>query len=394
MTHMVLAAIVRALDAAVVMGWDILWALVLGFTLSGVVQAVVTKGEMSRLLPDARPRTILLASALGAASSSCSYAAVALARSLFRKGADFNAAMAFQFASTNLVLELGIILWVLMGWQFTLAEFVGGPIMIVLLNLMLRRAMTPARLAEARETAERGVAGRMEGHAAMDMSLAGGSVVSRALSPRGFTAISHYYVMDWASVWMDIVGGLLIAGALAAWVPKDVWSGIFLTHTPLWSKVVGPLIGPLVAVVSFVCSVGNVPLAAVLWNGGISFGGVVAFLFADLIILPILDIYRRYYGRRVALLLLGLFYAAMVGAGYIVELAFAALGLEPEGRRISVLQAGISWNYTTVLNILALALSALLIWRFARTGGPAMLAMMGNPAGDAPAGGHAHHHPM
>ena len=228
----------------------------------------------------------------------------------------------------------------------------------------------------------------------MDMSLAGGSVVSRALSPRGFTAISHFYVMDWASVWLDIAGGLLIAGALAAWVPKYVWSGIFLTHAPLWSKVVGPLIGPVVAVVSFVCSVGNVPLAAMLWNGGISFGGVVAFLFADLIILPILDIYRHYYGRRVALLLLGLFYAAMVGAGYVVELIFGALGLEPGGRRIAVLQAGISWNYTTVLNILALALSALLIWRFARTGGPGMLAMMGNEGDDVPAGGHAHHDPM
>jgi hypothetical protein len=171
MSHGVLGAVAAAFRMAFMMGWEILWALVLGFALSGVVQAVVTKGEMSRLLPDSRPRSILLATILGAASSSCSYAAVALARSLFRKGADFTAAMAFQFASTNLVLELGVILWVLMGWQFTLAEFVGGPIMIVLLALLLRRAMTPARLAEARERAERGIAGRMEGHAAMDMSL-------------------------------------------------------------------------------------------------------------------------------------------------------------------------------------------------------------------------------
>jgi hypothetical protein len=193
-------ALARALDMAFVMGWEILWALVLGFALSGVVQAVVTKGEMSRLLPDSRPRTILIASGLGAASSSCSYAAIALARSLFRKDADFIAAMAFQFASTNLVLELGVILWVLMGWQFTLAEFVGGPIMIVFLVLLLRRAMTPARLAQARAQAGLGVAGRMEGHAAMDMSLSGGNILSRALSPRGFTAISHFYVMDWASV--------------------------------------------------------------------------------------------------------------------------------------------------------------------------------------------------
>jgi uncharacterized membrane protein YraQ (UPF0718 family) len=363
---------------AFLMGWEILWPLVLGFALSGIVQAVVTKGEMSRLLPDSSARTILIASGLGAASSSCSYVAIALARSLFRKGADFIAAMAFEFASTNLVLELGIILWVLMGWQFTLAEFIGGPVMIVLLVLLLRRAMTPALLAQARAQAERGIAGRMEGHAAMDMSLSGGSILTRALSQRGFTAISHFYVMDWASIWIEIVGGLLIAGALAAWVPYAFWTSLFLSQDPVWSKVVGPLIGPMVAVISFVCSVGNVPLAAVLWSGGISFGGVVAFLFADLIVLPILNIYRKYYGLRVAMLLLVLFYAAMAVAGYVVELAFGVLGLVPGERRMQILQLGVSWNYTTVLNIVALAVSAVLVWRFLRTGGPDMLRMMGS----------------
>jgi uncharacterized membrane protein YraQ (UPF0718 family) len=380
-----LAAIRDALAMAFAMGWEILWALVLGFALSGVVQAVVTKGEMARLLPDSRPRTILIASGLGAASSSCSYAAVALARSMFRKGGDFVATMAFQFASTNLVLELGIILWVLMGWQFTAAEWVGGPIMIALLVVLLRTAMTPRLIAKARAQAERGIAGRMEGHAAMDMSLSGGSVISRALSAQGFTAISHFYVMDWASVWPDIVLGLLIAGALAAWVPHDFWTGLFLAHDPLGAKIVGPLIGPAVAVISFVCSVGNVPLAAVLWNGGISFGGVVAFLFADLIVLPIIDIYRKYYGLRIALILLGLFYAAMVGAGFIVELVFGAAGLIPAHRRAHVLEASVQWNYTTVLNCLFLALSAVLVWRFARTGGPEMLRMMHAVPGEAEA---------
>jgi uncharacterized membrane protein YraQ (UPF0718 family) len=377
---------------AFVMGWEILWPLVLGFALSGIVQAVVTKGEMSRLLPDSSARTILIASGLGAASSSCSYVAIALARSLFRKGADFIAAMAFEFASTNLVLELGIILWVLMGWQFTLAEFIGGPVMIVLLVLLLRRAMTPALLAQARAQAERGIAGRMEGHAAMDMSLSGGSILTRALSQRGFTAISHFYVMDWASIWIEIVGGLLIAGALAAWVPYAFWTSLFLSQDPVWSKVVGPLIGPMVAVISFVCSVGNVPLAAVLWSGGISFGGVVAFLFADLIVLPILNIYRKYYGLRVAMLLFVLFYAAMAGAGYVVELAFGVLGLVPGERRMQILQLGVSWNYTTVLNIVALAVSAVLVWRFLRTGGPDMLRMMGSEGESARKGDHAHHH--
>jgi uncharacterized protein len=388
----VIGEIGTALGMAFVMGWEILWPLVLGFALSGIVQAVVTKGEMSRLLPDSSARTILIASGLGAASSSCSYVAIALARSLFRKGADFIAAMAFEFASTNLVLELGVILWVLMGWQFTLAEFIGGPVMIVLLVLLLRRAMTPAHLAQARAHAERGIAGRMEGHAAMDMSLSGGSILSRALSQRGFTAISHFYVMDWASIWIDIVGGLLIAGALVAWVPHAFWTGLFLSHDPVWSKVVGPLIGPIVAVISFVCSVGNVPLAAVLWSGGISFGGVVAFLFADLIVLPIVNIYRKYYGLRMAMLLFVLFYAAMAGAGYIVELAFGVLGLVPGERRMQILQSGVSWNYTTVLNIVALAVSAVLVWRFLRTGGPDMLRMMGSEGQSARDGNHAHHH--
>jgi hypothetical protein len=188
--------------------------------------------------------------------------------------------------------------------------------------------------------------------------------------------------MDWVSVWVDIVLGLLIAGALAALVPPTFWTGLFLSNDPVWSKVVGPLIGPMVAVISFVCSVGNVPLAAVLWNGGISFGGVVAFLFADLIVLPILDIYRKYYGMRIAALLFGVFYAAMAGAGYIVELAFGVLGLVPGERRVQILQEGMSWNYTTVLDIVALVLSAILVWRFLRTGGPDMLKMMA--AQDAP----------
>ena len=369
----VLTSIGHALEQALVMGWDILWALVLGFLLSGVVQAVVTKGEMSRLLPDHRPRTVLLASALGAASSSCSYAAVALARSLFRKGGDFIAVMAFQFASTNLVIELGVILWVLIGWQFTVAEFVGGLIMIVLLTVLLRQAISPDRVAEARAQAERGVAGRMEGHAGMDMSLSGGTVLSRALSARGYTAISHFYVMDWVSVWIDVAGGLLIAGALAAWVPHSFWSSLFVTRSLVWSKVVGPLIGPLVAVLSFVCSVGNVPLAAVLWNGGISFGGVISFLFADLIVPPILDIYRRYYGAKVAAQLFGLFYLAMVVAGYLVEWLFGALGWIPGHQSVQIFQTSITWNYTTVLDILALLVSAALIWRFLGTGGPRML---------------------
>ena len=374
-------ALFSALSMAFAMGWEILWPLILGFALSGVVQAVVTKGEMSRLLPNSSPRSIVIASALGAASSSCSYAAVALARSIFRKGADFIAAMAFQFASTNLVIELGIIVAVLIGWQFVAAEFAGGLIMVAFLTVMLRGVMTRQRITEAKRQADRGLVGRMEGHAAMDMSVGGkGSILARITSPKGFTAVSHFFVMDWAMIWIDIALGLLIAGALAVWVPKEFWQAFFLSADPVGSKIVGPLIGPIVAIVSFVCSVGNVPLAAVLWNGGISFGGVIAFLFADLIVLPILDIYRRYYGLRIALLLLAVSYAAMAGAAYILELVFDVGGLVPQQRSAQIIEAHLTWNYTTWLNIAFLGLSALLVWRFLKTGGPQMLRIMNQPA--------------
>jgi uncharacterized membrane protein YraQ (UPF0718 family) len=372
----VAAALVDALSFAFGMTWEILWALVLGFALSGAVQAVVSKSEMTRLLPDDSARSITVACGLGAASSSCSYAAVALARSIFRKGANFTASMAFEFASTNLVIELGIVLALVMGWQFTLAEFVGGPIMIAFLVVAFRSTLTPALVGEARIQADRGLQGSMEGHAEMDMSLAGGSVLERLTSARGFTAISHYYVMDWASIWRDIAAGLLIAGALAAWVPESFWQSFFLVDHPLLAKIWGPLIGPLVAMLSFVCSIGNVPLAAVLWNGGISFGGVVSFIFADLIVLPILNIYRKYYGRRVTLYLLVTFYAAMVFAGLVVEILFGALGLIPAERNADVAEASVTWNYTTFLNMIFIGVSVVLVVRFLRTGGPAMLRTM------------------
>jgi len=380
-------AVLRALGMAFAMGWEILWPLILGFALSAVVQAVVSHREMARLLPDDRPRSIATALALGAASSSCSYAAVALARSLFRKGANFTAAMAFEMASTNLVLELSIIMLAFLGWQLTLAEFVGAPIMVGLLILLFRMFLNRNLLEQAKEQADKGVAGRMEGHAEMDMSVSeDGTLWQRITSEQGFTAISHYFVMDWASVWLDIAGGLLIAGALAAWVPAEFWQSFFLVDHPLVAKLWGPIVGPLVAVISFVCSVGNIPLAAVLWNGGISFGGVIAFIFADLIVLPILNIYRKYYGLKMAGFLFVTFYAAMAGAALIVEVIFGAVGLVPEQRNARVVEASITWDYTTWLNIAFLILAGLLVWRFLKTGGPAMLRMMNRPA----AMGHSH----
>src|SRR6184192_104763 len=330
----------RALSFAFGMTWEVLWALILGFALSAAVQAVVSKREMRRLLPDDSPKTLAIASGLGAASSSCSYASVALARSLFRKGANFTAAMAFQFASTNLVIELGIIMWVLLGWQFVLGEFVGGPLMIVFLAFVLRLFLSRRLVEDARAEAEKGRLGSMEGHAEMDMSVEddGRSLWHRLRSPEGLTATANYFVMDWAAVARDVFGGLLIAGAFAAWVPNSFWQRFFLEHHSTVAKFWGPIVGPAVAIISFVCSIGNVPLAAVLWNGGISFGGVLSFIFADLIILPIIDIYRKYYGWRMAGFLLVVFYVTMAASGLIVELVFDSLGLIPNERNAKVIE--------------------------------------------------------
>ncbi|MGW1552345.1 permease [Streptomyces sp. NPDC002346] len=371
-------AVLHALSITGSMTWEITWALILGFALSAVVQAVVRKSTIVSLLGDDRPRTLAVSAGLGVASSSCSYAAVALARSLFRKGANFTAAMAFEIASTNLVVELGVILALLMGWQFTAAEFVGGPIMIIVLAVLFRLFLRTGLLRQAREQAKRGLAGAMEGHAAMDMSVQrNGTFTRRLFSREGFTATSHVFVMEWAAILRDLVVGLLIAGAIAAWVPDSFWRTFFFDGHPLAAKLWGPIVGPLVAIASFVCSIGNVPLAVVLWKGGISFGGVVAFIFADLLILPILNIYRKYYGAKMAAFLSGTFYLAMVIAGYIVEFAFGGLGLIPDQADAKVPMEGVSWNYTTWLNIAFLILAAVLLVRFLRTGGLTMLHMMG-----------------
>ncbi|MFG5721615.1 permease [Streptomyces murinus] len=397
-------AIGHALSITGSMTWEITWALILGFTLSAVVQAVVRRETVVRLLGDDRPRTLALSAGLGAASSSCSYAAVALARSLFRKGANFTAAMAFEIASTNLVIELGVILALLMGWQFTAAEFVGGPIMIVVLAVLFRVFLRERLLRGAREQAERGIAGSMEGHAAMDMSVRGeGGFLRRLLSRAGLTSVSHIFVMEWAAILRDLVAGLLIAGAIAAWVPDDFWHTFFLAGHPLAAKLIGPLIGPVVAVATFVCSIGNVPLAVVLWKGGISFGGVIAFIYADLLILPILNIYRKYYGPRMAGFLLATFFVAIAVAGYVVEFLFGGLGLIPDQATARLPEEGIRWNYTTWLNIAFLLLAASLVIRFLRTGGTAMLRTMGGGPQEGDEGGdggrgsggrgdHDHHH--
>ena len=365
-------AIIHALSIAGSMTWEIAWALILGFALSAVVQAVVRRSTIVRLLGDDRPRTLAVAAGLGAASSSCSYAAVALARSLFRKGASFTAAMAFEIASTNLVIELGVILALLMGWQFTLAEFIGGPVMIVMIAVVFRLFLREKLLREARQQADRGLAGSMEGHAAMDMSVAGDRpFLQRLLSRDGYTAVAHVFVMEWAAILRDLIIGLLAAGDIAAWVPDSFWRVFFIAGHPLAAKIWGPLIGPVVAIVSFVCSVGNVPLAVVLWKGVTTVRHVFVMelttVIRDLVI-------------GLAAFLLAAFCAAMAGAGYLVELVIGSLGLIPSRASATIPDQGIAWDYTTWLNIVFGLLAVALLVRFVRSGGLPMLRMMnGSP---------------
>jgi len=384
----IIGALGSALWMAFTMLWQIFWGLSLGFLFSAIVEVVVSKSEMSRLLPDASPRSLTLASLLGAVSSSCSYAAVAMARSIVRKGGNFTSAMAFQFAATNLVLEIGVLMWVLISWQFAAAEFVGGPVMIVVLALLFRLFLRGPAEKEAIEQADKGIAGSMEGHAAMSMAAQDGTWKQRLASKQGWIAISHSYVMNWGMLWRDIGVGLLVAGALAAWVPDSFWQRFFLVGHPTAAMIWGAFAGPLIAVASFTCSVGNVPLAAVLWNGGLSFGGVASFIFGDLIILPILNIYRKYYGGKMTAFMAVTFYVAMVVAALVVEMLFQLFGWVPQERHTTVVGAAITFNYTTVLNIIFVAVFAVLTIVFFRTGGPEMMRMMER-------GGHdhgAHHH--
>ena len=372
-------AVWDALQMAFFMFWEVLWPLALGFLISAIVQSVVSRRAVQHVLGTDDLRGITFAALLGAASSSCSYAAVAVARGLFRKGATFANAILFEFASTNLVFELGLVLLVLLGWQFLTAELLGGLLMIAILAVVFKYTLRARMVDAARTQAEKGLRGRMEGHGEMDMSITEGPFVRRLLSARAFTAISHYFYMDVASLGQDLVVGFLVSGALAAWVPNSFWQALFLTKDPALASVWGPVVGPVISMLSFVCSVGNVPLAVVLWNGGISFGGVISFIFADLIILPILNIYRKYYGGRTAIYLLVVSYLAMVVAGFAVGGLFQLLGWVPAHHFIAVFQTRPSWNYTTFLDIAVLALAALLGWRFLRTGGPEMLRMMEMP---------------
>jgi len=342
----------RSLLEGFYMFYDTLWALVLGFALSGAVQAFVSKRQMQRALGDHRPVTVVRSSFFGMVSSSCSYAASALAKSLFARGADFTSSMVFMFASTNLVIELGLVLWLLIGWQFAVAEFIGGIIMIAILATVLPHVVDVRAIDAARSRLTTGgdLENGNDSPAAIGVQGQGGRLIrTRA----GWSEAAGYTISDVTMIRKELVFGFILAGFASIAVPVSVWQALFMTGNGFWSTLQNVIVGPVLAFVSFVCSIGNVPLAAALWKGGISFGGVIAFVFADLLALPLVLIYRRYYGTRLAVRLCLVFWAVMSTAGLLTELIFRAVGAIPPPAAGDIATTHIGWNYTTVLNIVA-----------------------------------------
>jgi uncharacterized protein len=351
----VLIDVAHSLREAFFMFWATLWALILGFGISGAVQAFVPRVDMERVLGRRGPREIGRAILFGAASSSCSYAASAMAKTLFQRGADFVSSMVFMFASTNLVIELGIVIWVLLGWQFALGELVGGVIMIALFSGLARLVLKRREIEAAR--ARLGEGGHVNEPASTRRRWR-----DRLRSPAGWADAASYTFADAKMLRKEMAGGYLVAGFLAVLVPVTVWNDVFVPGHGFWTSLQNVIVGPFIALIACVCSIGNVPLAAALWHGGISFGGVMSFIFADLIALPLLFIYRRYYGGRLALKLLLTFWAVMSAAGLAVEYLFLGVGIVPETRPATVVPTEFSWNYTTFLNIVFLLLLAGLWW--------------------------------
>jgi uncharacterized membrane protein YraQ (UPF0718 family)/YHS domain-containing protein len=347
--------VIDSLREAFFMLWETLWALVLGFALSGAVQAFVSRAQMQRAMGDHRPRTIVRTSLLGAASSSCSYAASALARSLFQRGADLTTALVFMFASTNLVIELGVVLWLLLGWQFALAELVGGIIMIVLFVVIAPRVLPAAEVEEARN--RKGSAGH-DHHVSEPTRPWRERIRTRA----GWADAAGYAVSDVTMLRKELVIGYVVAGFLAVAVPTGFYEALFLPGHGALTEIENVVLGPFIAFISFVCSIGNVPLAAALYEGGISFGGTIAFIFADLVALPLVLIYRKLYGGRLALRFVLVFWAVMSTAGLLTDLLFRGVGIDPPGRKAEIVEMHLSWNYTTFLNIAALAVSVGILW--------------------------------
>ncbi len=320
------------------MFFDTFWALVIGFAISGAIQAFTSREKALASLGNHKPKTIIKASFLGAISSSCSYAASAISKSLVEKGADFTTAIIFMFASTNLVFELGLVMWTLLGWQFALAEFIGGFIMIALLTLILPKLKIPRRI-------------RL-------LAMADDSkpeVKSTWHDAAGFT------IGDLTMVRTELVVGFLVAGLADTLIPISWWHHLFLSGHGVLSTLENVILGPFIAFISFVCSVGNVPLGAALWNSGISFGGTISFIFADLVALPLVLIYKKFYGTKLSLKLVAVFWFTMSLSGFLTEKIFDLLGALPKHHALVAHASRIGNNFTSWMNLIALLLSIAII---------------------------------
>jgi uncharacterized protein len=352
----VLSTIGEGFENAFLMAWEVWWALVLGFAISAIVQAWVPRERVQNALGGSGARPIALATGLGAASSSCSYAAIAIAKSLFQKGASAASALAFQFASTNLVIELGIVIWLLIGWQFTLAEFIGGLVLVVIMTVLLRLFVSERLEEQAREHAQHADSGHQHHPAGTLLTIR-----QRVSSIEAWSDVAHNFRNDWSMLWKEITAGFFLAGFIGL-LGNDFFNGLFVRHAPSGLRLLeNVIVGPIIAVLSFVCSVGNVPLAAVLWSGGIGFGGVMAFIFADLIVLPIVLAYRKYYGTAFALRITALMFVTMVIAALIVDGLFNGLGLIPHARPTRADVFGqVTLDYKLFTNVLGVAVFATL----------------------------------
>ncbi len=356
----ILKLVADGLAMAAGMAWKTGWSLVLGFAISAVLQSIVSASTLRDKLGSNGLRPVAIATLAAAASSSCSYASAAIMRTLFKKGAALGPSLAFFVASTNLVLELGVILWLLLGWRFMVAEWIGGLVMIAV-TIPGSRVFVRQRLIDAaREHDETG-----HGHDHGAMTAPGDSWYERLRAPEALPTIASAFAMDWRMLWKDLAVGFLIAGMLSAFVPAGVWQALFLSHLPTgWRLLAEALIGPLVAMLTFVCSIGNVPLAATLWGGGVGFAGVLAFLYADLIVLPLIDAYRRYFGWRTALAIAATLYVSMVVAALVVGGAFELTRLAPSPAvGTHAVAQGFAFDYTFYLNVIALVLAAWLFWK-------------------------------
>ena len=379
--------------------WTAAWAIIMGITITSLVQVYVSKEQMAKVLGEGDVSGLTKATVFGAASSGCSFGAVAIGKGLFKKGAHAVNFLAFMFASTNLIVELGLMILILLGWEFLLAELLGGVILIAVMALIVHLTLPENLFESVREeliqreheqgTMEDPTCG-MEGKDEYSLVTDGGETVKfcsegcletyrqemsssggwrdELLSWGGWYKVGNQYRKEWSMIWKDVIAGFLISGFVIVFVPQWVWNTLFIQGDGLLVTAENAVMGVAIAVLSFVGSIGNVPFAVALWGGGVGFAGVIAFVYADLITIPVLNVYRKYYGWKVMLYILGVFFVTMAFSGFLMEVLFNALGIVPNltGGNTPNEKAYFKLNYTFYLNLIAFALTGFLLYVYRR----------------------------